>query len=300
MSAPVIASPALSDVASISGGTTAGSLPLTNLQTDQPGLATSCRFTDLSLVPGFSSPGDISTSGVYWIWDFGVPVNPNVIYIGYASIDRSCTATVRIRAAATPDPSSSPGYDSTTVPFTSRADLSLHGYTRFPHIAYSISGFGLYRYWRADINDPNNTIGYIDIGRAFLASAISPDGITPATCYTFPRGTAAGGTIGIDQPAVQLQTAGRQIYSAVRAPLDTQKFTVMSVSKSDLQTAIMGLRRTRGNSRPALWIMDPSETLEIEHQSVYGLVTLSDHPYSAYIAGLGNVFQVDGSIIQMR
>lgn len=288
MSAPILASSALSDLATVTGGPTAGSMPLSNLQTNQPSGADSTRLTDLS--------------NAYFIFDFGVSVNPNLIYIGYATIARVCTATIRKRAANSPDPAAvTPGYDSGAVPFTSRADLAKLGYTRFPHIAYSAAGFGSHRYWRFDIDDPDNTLTYIDIGRAILASLTSPDGISPVTCYVFQRGTAAqGGSIGFDQPVVQQQTVGRQTYTAVRTPLDTQKFSIVSVTEADLLTTLSGMHRTRGNSRPVLWIMDPSNPAYIAQKTIYGLMTLSDHPYQGYVAGVGTTYNVDGSIMEMR
>jgi len=315
MSSPIIASPALSDSIVLVGGVTAGSMPLSYLQTDQPSDRT--RFTDLSVLYAPGGGSAVASSGAYVVLDFGTPVALHLHYFGMTNA--STFAAIRKRGGNNPDPTISPVYDTVIglgtgsahdIPLAPVDGLKAVGISKIPHIDFSSAGFGgsSFRYWRFDFIDPDNPDGYLDIGRMILASFSSING-APPSCYQFPRGvSASNSSIGFNEPTVRLETAGRQTYSAVRTPLDQQKFSIAAVKESDLLGSLRAIRATRGNSRGVLWIENPADPAVIAQKTVYGLMTINDSPHLGLMAVGGvvvfapytQVYTVDGSIVAMN
>lgn len=298
MSPPIIATPVLSDSAVLTGGVTAGSMPLGYLQSEQPSDRT--RFTDIS----YAVLHGIGTSSAYVVVDFGEPVNLNLHFFGFSNT--SPDAEIRKRGSTNPDPTISPGYDSTLTFTYGYAALTQAGFTRVPHVEFSQSGFGAYQYWRFDFIDPDNPSGYIDIGRMVLASLSSIDGILPPTLYQFPRGvSASNSSVGFNKQSVQVETVGRQVYPVVRTPLDQNKLSIVAVSESDILGTLAAIERARSNSRSVVWCSDPVDSTVIAQKTIYGLMSLDDHARMGYKAGApgangtGQVYMVDGTIIGM-
>lgn len=295
LSSPLIATPALSDspVTVLTGGDTAGSMPLAYLQSEQP--SDRARFTDLSYSISIGIGG---TSSAFVVLDFGVPINLHFHYFGFTNV--SSDAQIRKRGSTNPDPQISPGYDSTLTFVYEYQALTRAGFRKFPHVEFSASGFGVYRYWRFDFIDPDNINSYLDIGRMALASFDSIDDIAPPTLYQFPRGVMANGSsVGFNKVAAQVETAGRQIYPVSRPPLDQNKLSIAAVKESDIYGALAGIERTRSNSRSVIWCGDPSDTTLIAQKTIYGLMTLDDHARSGFMAGVGQVYAMDGTIVGM-
>jgi len=263
MALPILATPTLSDLAALTGGPVAGSMPLSNLQTQQPSLPT--RWTDLSQV--------------YAVWDLGAPYNLNLLTLRYANATEA--ATIRWRGATSPSAlTASPGYDSGALAFWPATNLDVGGYTRFHSWLYSLAGFGAYRYWRMDVADATNPKTYFQAGRAILAS------IDSGTLYVFARGVAPGGTVGPREAPTRLQTAGGQTYPTVNPKTDAEKFTVPCVTEADALKEIGAIRRTRGVSRAVLYSRDPGDLVYATEKSVYGLLTLEDAPYIGWQEGV--------------
>lgn len=288
MSAPILATPALSDLAALTGGDTAGSMPLSRLQSEQP--SDRCRFIDLSV--------DLSgNSGAYIVLDFSTApapgsVNPNLLAL--IGSNSTSTAQIRYRAATTlAGLTSAPALDATRA-WWPRADLATIGFAKFPFYAIDPTiispaaavplGLGLgtaYPFWRLDLLDSLNPAGYLDIGRLLAASTLSL-GDLPASCCLFPRGAVAGGGIDPTAPVVRLQTAGMQTYPSVRPAVVTMKFSVQYVSEAAALTSLEAIVRTRSNSRSVLLVLDPSDPAYLAQKSVYGLLTSLTRVYMGY------------------
>lgn len=265
MANPILATPALSDLAALTGGPVAGSMPLSNLQQQQPSMPT--RWTDLSQV--------------FAVWDLGAAYSLNLLTLRYANA--TAAATIRWRGAASIAAlTASPSYDSGALSFWPTANLDVSGYTRFSSWLYSLAGFGAgaYRYWRMDVADPGNPKTYFQAGRAILAS------IDSGTLYVFPRGVASGGTMGPREVPMRLQTAGGQTYPTVNPKTDAEKFTVQCVTEADALKEIGAIRRTRGVSRAVLYSRDPGNPTYVTEKTVYGLLTLEDAPYIGWQEGV--------------
>jgi len=261
MAHPFIATPALSDAATLTGGPVAGSMPLSNLQTQQPGTPT--RWTDLTQV--------------YVVIDLGAAYNLNEIAFLYTN--GTSSATVRRRGATSiANLTSAPGYDSGVVSLWPTAGLS-SAYTRFPSYAFSTAGFGTYRYWRIDVYDAGNPLEYFQAGRLFLASVDS------GTMYIFPRGAAPGGTIGPRETPTRLETASGQLHPTVNIKRDYEKFTLAAASEEDVLKRLGTIKRLRGVSRAVLYCRDPENPYYVVEKSVYGLLTIDDAVYLGWEAG---------------
>jgi len=250
-------------------------MPLTNLQTEQPSLP--CRFTDLTQA--------------YFTVTLPNAYNLNLIDLAYSNA--SSNAMVRRRAATSLSGlTSAPAVD-ITLPFWPTAGLDIAGFTRFPHLIYSSAGFGNYKYWRFDILDTGNAAGYVQIGRLILASK------SANTCYEFPRGVSADGTIGTNEPSARLVSGGGQIYPTIRSKTGRQKFTVVGVKEVDVLKTIGGIQRTRGVSRSVLFVKSTTNPTYIVEKSTYGLLTIADKPYRSYGEGTGIAYNIDGTIEEM-
>lgn len=278
LTSPILATPTLGDLAIITGGPVAGSLPLSNLQSEQPSQPT--RWTDLTQI--------------YAVFDLKSAYNINLLSLLYSNATSS--ATIRWRAATSiANLTSAPIYDSGAVPFWPTPDLGASGFTRFPSYLFSSTGFASARYWRVDVADPSNPRTYFQAGRAVIASTSS----LPATCYQFPRGAAAGGTLGPREAIARLESAGGQIYPKVGAKRDAQKFSVVYEDQAGAIKVINAIKRTRGSSRSVLFILDPSDNTYIVEKSIYGLLTLDDTPYVGYVEGTGVCYTVSGLMEEM-
>lgn len=309
MSAPILATPALSDLAALSGGDTAGSMPLSRLQSEQP--SDRCRFIDLSV--DFSG-----NSSAYIVLDFSTApapgsVNPNLLAL--IGSNSTSAAQVRYRAATTLGKlTSAPAID-VSLAWWPRADLPAIGFAKFPFYvidptiispaAVNPLGLGLgtaYPFWRIDLLDPANPAGYLDVGRLLMASTL-PLGGLPASCYLFPRGAVAGGGIDPTSPVVRLQTAGMQTYPSVRPATVTTKFSVQYVSEQSALTSLEAIIRTRSNSRSVLLILDPADPAYLAQKTTYGLLTSLTRVYMGYNSDSTpptKTWNIDGTADELR
>lgn len=300
MSAPILATPALSDLAALSGGDTAGSMSLANLQSEQP--SDRCRFIDL----GFSGVG----SNAYVVLDFdaaipGLTVNPNLLAL--IGSNATSAASVRYRAAPTlAKLTSAPSIDTTSA-WWPRADLLALGFVKFPFYSINTSAAGLcagiaYRFHRLDFLDSTNPAEYLDIGRLILATTASLAD-RPASCYVFPRGAVAGGGVDLTAPVVRLETAGRQLYPSVRPVAVTQKFIVQYASEASALTSLEGIVRARSNARSVLLVLDPSDPDYLAQKSVYGLLSSLSRVYMGYNSDSQSptkTWNIDATMDEMR
>jgi hypothetical protein len=239
----VLATGALIDAATLSStGTISAALPLTNLQTMQPGEV--CRFTDLS--------------GMMVIADLGATTAVNLI----ALINHNLTsaATWRIRAADTEaNLTASPGYDSGDVTVWTLAGKPASA-TQFLSLAFYATAKS-YRWWRIDITDAANPDGFVDLGRLYIDAAFQPS-----------RNLAYGWGVQIIDPSVQDQSLGGQTYVTERDVYRVLSFSLPYLTEDEAYEDAYELFRARGIKKDVLAIRNPDATTHLHRQSVYGLL----------------------------
>ena len=267
---PMFASPALSDRAALTGGTVAGSMPLSNLQTQQP--SEPCRFIDLA--------------DIHATWDFGTPTDIGFACVLYSNIGPG-TGTIQLRASNTfGSLTTSPSYNSSVQPFVSEF-LPPATYTRFP--SYLISpnlSFGTYRYWRVDLTPSTPSAGFVQVGRAFLSGA------TSYTLMQLSRGALSGLTLNNKETPARIESAGGQIFTGVRARRSYMKFSVPFEDENIALKNLQSIQITRGSSRTICTILDPTDPDNMIEKSIYGLMTVDDKPHTGFVQGTGLTYNL--------
>jgi hypothetical protein len=242
MGNPVIAIPNISDAATITAGSAAGSMPVTNLQTQQP--SQPWRATDLN--------------NSYIVVDLGSAQAINLIALLYTNASQA--ATIRYRAATSiPNLTASPSYDSGAVSHMPNPNVTW--FQRTHAFKWFGSSTKTFRYWRIDISDTGNGNGYYQAGRLYMDLAWQP-----------LRGAKYGGTIEIKEPVSRLVAGGGQRYPAVRTKTQAQKFTFEYLSQTEMLTTSHKINYLRGLSLDVLLILNPDDSTNFMQQTIYGLL----------------------------
>lgn len=244
----VIATPALSDAATLTGlGTIAATLPVTNLQTVQPGKV--ARWTSLATV-GLRA-------------DLGAAAAINLIALG--PHNGTSAATWQIRAGASEaEADAGAGYDSGAVsmwPGTGRPA----GYDseRLWSLAWlprtGGPGAQTFRYWRIDVDDGANPAGYFDIGRLYLSAAWQPT-----------KNLRYGWGLGWDDPSEHVQAIGGQRWGVRRAKGRVLPFALGSMIEDEMIGTADEIARLRGTTEDILVVRDPEATAWLHKYIVQG------------------------------
>jgi len=236
-----IATPELSDAATLTAGSAVASLPVSNLQTRQPGER--WRATDLA--------------NVYLEIDLGSAAAINLVAL--LNTNASSAATWQVRAAATQGAlTTSPGYDSGSVSMWPVAGLDGLPWT---HARLWLSTSQTYRWWRIDVSDSGNADGHFQAGRLYVASA-----------WEAPRNVQYGWSVTWNDPSVKRRSTGSQLYSLVRTPWRSFDGALSFLSEGQMYDNLYDLQRRRGASRDVLLMRDPEATDHFMAQSVYGVL----------------------------
>ena len=236
----VLATPILSDAATLAAGPSAAALPVTNLQTMQPGQV--WRATDLA--------------SVYVTADLGAAAA--ITLIALLSTNASSTGTWRARAAASAAAvTSSPAYDSGSVALWATAGLS--NWPRTDAILMPAAA-QTYRYWRIDVSDGSNPAGYFDAGRLYLSAAWQPT-INISFGWSLRW---------VDDSPIQ-RSVGGQAYPLRREPRRVLDCRLDFLSEAEMYANAFEIDRRRGRARDVLAIRDPADTAHRQQQTVYGL-----------------------------
>lgn len=248
----IIATPELSDLATITAGSEAGTMTATNLLTDQPREV--WRATDLE--------------NVNVELDLGSAAGINLLWIGYTNC--SPDATMRWRAAASQsDLTADPAYDSGELDVWPHADIEtdweyMHGMHWLGAAAAQT-----FQWWRLDLSDPAprgpkqngafTTAEYLQAGRIILANAWQPT-----------RNLSYGWGIGWQDPSPMQDSAAGQTYSDQLARKRRLAFTLSAGTEDDLYENAFQIDRRFGASRGILVSRDPSNTRRLMDQTIYG------------------------------
>lgn len=243
----VIATPELADAGTLTGlGTIAATLPVTNLQTMQPGKV--ARWTSLATV---ALRLDLGTA-------------PNVNLIALGPHNGSADMEWRVRAGDSEgDADSGVGYDSAQVsawPSPGRPA----GYDDV--MLWSLLWLGgapeAHRYWRIDIYDPSNTAGYFQAGRLVVDAAWQPT-----------KNLRYGWGIGWNDASEVVEAIGGQAWPVERARRRVMEFALGSMSEAEMWANAYEIARKRGRAKDLLVIRDPTAAAQLHRQMVHGLLT---------------------------
>lgn len=237
-----------SDAWALSGGPTAGSMPISALQSQQP--SDVARWTDLSQI--------------YLVADAGAAATVNLIELLYTNATSAATLRVRGATSVANLTNGSAGYDSTATTLMPDANDAwwdrVHGYV---WLGASPQTF---RYWRADVADAANPAGYFQAGRFYGCNA-----------YQASRGAKLGGSVMVVEPvptssssSAHQQTGGGQKYPAVRVKTGGMTFGMEYLPKSESFRSLYKIVRQRGGTKDVHCILDPDDRAFYMEQQIYG------------------------------
>lgn len=240
MSNIVIATPALSDEATITAGSEAGALQASNLQTIQ--VADPWRASDLN--------------NAYLVVDLGSAQAINLVAL--IANNASSSATWRIRGATSEaNLTASPGYDSGSLSMLAKAGLADWSTT---DAVLWLSSAQSYRWWRIDVSDASNADGYFQAGRLYISAAWQPS-----------VNLNYGWQMGFVDFSLRPRSAGGQVVPLERS---RARYLVLSLdfqSEADLYDNAFEIDRTRGHSKDIFVLRDPDSASYRQEQSIYGL-----------------------------
>lgn len=256
----IIATPEISNLATITAGSESGTMTATNLLTDQP--------SEVWRAPDLES--------AYVELDLLSSTAINLLWIGYTNC--SPDATMRWRAAATQgDLTADPAYDSGAINVWPHAAIEtdwdyMHGLHWL-----GASGAQTYRWWRLDLADPAprgpkqngafTAASYLQAGRIILAKAWQP-----------PRNLRYGWGNGWLDPSPSQESAAGQTYSDELARKRRMTFTLQAETEDELYENAFQIDRRFGASRGFLVSRDPSNARRLMDQTIYGRNTDVSEP----------------------
>lgn len=246
MGNPVIATPALSDAATLTASSAPATLPVSNLQGEQPGVV--WRALD----PAAS-----------WVEvDLGAASAINLVALLHHNLGSA--ATWRIRAAATQgDLTAAPGYDSTAI--TAWPTAGLEDWGTVNSVLWLAAAPQSFRWWRIDLADAANPAGFLEAGRLYIADAWQPS-----------RNLEYGWSTAWQDPSEFALALGGQEYAVERRRRRLIQFTIPIVAESQAAAEAEAygkafeLQRLRGLSGDVLAIRDPDNAAQLQRQTIYG------------------------------
>ena len=236
MSNMILATPVLSDAATVTSSTAVGAMTVNNLQ--KRSLNRIWRITDLS-------------TG-YVAIDFGSATTVNLIaLIGH---NGSASGTVTVKGGTT---SAVTDYSSGALSLITGTD---QGYDQ--NIFVHNFGGGTYRYWKLEFSDASNADGYLQAGRLYMSMKFQPD---VNISYNLAEGF-------IDNSRISRTINGEPVPLR-RDPYRFVEFSLDFGSETEMYGTLYDVDRLRGSSKDVLYISDPEATTHYQRRYVYGLMT---------------------------
>lgn len=228
----ILASPVLSDVATVTGSQSVGDMSLENLKAMN--LFRKYRTEDLTAQINF----DLGSAQEI---DFAAIVCHN----------GTSDATVTISAGST----------SAVSDYTSGALDLLTG----TDVGYSRNSFAskfdaqTYRYWRFDFSDAGNPDSFLEIGRLYLSKSFQPS-----------KNAIYGMSEGYKDYSKASRTVSGALSSVSRTPLKTAKWELDFATSTEMYGAAREIDRTRGNSKDVVFVPDLDDLTNFQTRFVYG------------------------------
>ena len=238
----VLANAALSDAAVITAGSQLASLPVTNLQTDQPSEVWRTDGLDNAWVEA----------------DFGAATQINLASMLYTNL--TSAATIQLRAAATQAAlTAGPAYDSTAI--TAWLETSLGDWPFIHSYIWLGAAPQSYRWWRIDLVDAANPDGYIQAGRLIV-----DDGLQAA------RNLQNGWSVTYVDPSPHHRATNGALWATPRDGARLISYAHGFLTEDEMYDKFFDVDRTRGTKKSVLVIRDPDALKHGHKQMVYGLV----------------------------
>lgn len=236
------------DTSTLTGGSWASTLPITNLQTKILGQV--ARTTDAANASS--------------IININIGSGKAIRVVSLVNHNISIAGTYRIRGGST---TSVLDYDSGVLPVWtsvySTDDLEweddawwsgtytteeMSGYTT--NVVHILPNIEVLQYWKIEIFDSTNTVGYIQLGRVFIGSAWEP------------TNDAEVGLLAGWETTTQMQKAlnGTRYYQR-RNPSRVTKFTLKVIDVDESMAKAFELDRRSGIDGEVLWVHDTEDTL---------------------------------------
>lgn len=243
----LIATTEKSDAGTLTGGgSLAESLPITNLQTQQPGEV--ARW--------------LSLSGMSLVLDLLEAAAINLVAL--LAHNGTADATWQIRAAAAAgDLVSAPGYDSGVVSMWTAAGRP-PGYAgeKLPSLHY-LAAAQTFRYWRIDMADAANPAGYFEAGRLVIDAAWAP-----------ARNLRHEWEIGHIDPSESERAARGHLWPGPDSNTAREwDFAIRGLSEDDVFAGGYEIARKRGARKDVLAARNPELTTHLHRNTVYGLLS---------------------------
>lgn len=108
----------------------------------------------------------------------------------------------------------------------------------------------LYQYWRIDIDDTANPIGYLQWGRMFIGPAWQP-------AINMSWGASIAWETDTD---VQKSLGGAESYD-VRSPYRVQRYKLDAMTRDEAMSNAFEIQRRAGIDKEVLWVSDPDDTV---------------------------------------
>lgn len=262
--------PNVIDTASLSGGAWLPSLPLTHLQSRQIGRV--ARSTDCA------------PESTWFL--VGLVRSTKIRVLGLVHHNLSVAAGLRLVAAMDPD-FAAIVYDSGRIDAWPQVypdgvleweddsfwdakytDEQRNGYTW--SCVHVLPTDTIARYWRLEIDDPDNSNGHVSLGRVFLGPAWQPD-------TNMDYGEELGWE---SQTDVQEAWSGAE-YFRVRTPYRVQRFELKWMPQAEAFARAFDLTRQAGIHNELLYIADPDDTVHALRRQFLGRLrklTPLEHP----------------------
>lgn len=237
----IIATPIVSDDGTLTAGSAAAGLPVSNLVDIQPG--NKWRATALASA---------------WCQnDLGAAKAVDLVALLYTNA--TSTAQWRIRAAnSVASVTSNPDYNSGLLTFWPTTGLETWDFT---HGIHWIASTQTYRVWRIDVSDSSNPDTYFEAGRWYISDAFQPT-----------QNMQYGVALAWNDESPKPKSLGGQIVPVVRNQSRIADLRLSFIDEAEMYSNIFEIERRRGASKDVLVIFDPVASARLMDQTIYGLM----------------------------
>lgn len=262
MSNVLIATPVLSDAATITASHAVAAGPISNVQRMQP----TDTWESQNLTP-------------FVVVYLGAVTSFNLIAVLFTNARQ--TDTWRIRTANTEaNLTAAPTYDSAAVtfsPWNTRASRR-HGF-KFNAAGWSNSWI------RIDFDSTGNPNGVFNVGRLYVANAYQP-----------VRNYGYGNALGFIDTSPRDRTSGGNTIPNPQGIIPTHEFEIGYTDENEFFANTYAIQMLRGGSRDLLVIMDPDDTVNGHHKIGYGLLNPTSRTVNPTYRLWAQRYEIEGLI----
>lgn len=126
------------------------------------------------------------------------------------------------------------------------SEEEIAGYT--PSLIYLLPSIKLMRYWRIDIDDTTNKVGYLQFGRMFIGPTWQP---TINMSY--------GASLALETDTEVQKAQGGAEYFDVKTPFRVKNLRLDNLTTDEAMANVFELQRRAGIDKEILWVFDPDD-----------------------------------------